>query len=230
MATLDTYYSNLFLINRKLTYVTNIRRSPYSAFFKVNIAEKSFRCPAFLISDVCDIRSGKYTDIVCPIIKSENNVQLKTVTSAFKTFFTCTGPRSLFYHVIMQNNISYYGHDGFILDSNCNPLLIPTLRVNFNNDDTLHSVDSPEFWVSYRVINSSDPIEKNIMKRLLPLVGSVSTGFQFHVYVPKLLKTFDEPAKIIIDNYDDYIVKPKKPSMAAVNQESFNKVILDNVC
>lgn len=195
----------------------------FSAFLSIDINKDSIEIPTCVAAELRNAKRKGYTKIIFPLINGESWQGCRVTTCStsntiFRTFWESGLNGTRLAHVITPKGISYYGGRGIILNSRHELLMLTTMKATLRENMVTYS--DPVCYLSYEVFeHSNELVEKNLIKVGLPMC---SIG----IYI------FDDTnricPKVIITNFDNFIVKPVRPTIDNTTVEQFNKTIVDN--
>ena len=146
----------------------------------------------------------------------------KTVSTILRRFGMVNNNSMRVAHIVTTKGVHYFGGMGFIMDSNYNPLLICTAKVDFDSNGRI-KFSNPKCNISYRVFdNSSELLEKTIIKQAIPYLSHHT------VPIPAGMHHDYSYVDIMIGDFDYMVVKPVRPTMKQAEPESINSVILNS--
>ena len=145
----------------------------------------------------------------------------RTANAIFKYFNnTIFGDRLS--KIVTNKGLTYYGGHGIILDKNMKPLVLCTAEGSFIEND--FEYNRVVIYVSPSVFNSSDVLEKGIVKTLIPAYTSNNVTLTFR----SKRKNFT-PEVVIKDFTNDFFIKPIAPKPSEITKENINTFLLDYV-
>lgn len=231
MSFINSYFGSLWLFSGgDIVPTPNVQltEDAFPAFLEVDISKGVNEIPTFLMPYYTDSIALGYKKILFNLANGgdENEIRTfrhKTISTILRKFYGATTNSIRIAHIITSKGIHYYGCKGLILDANRNPLLVSTVKCEYDATNRVLKVTNPVCRVSYRVFtNSSELVEKTIIKQGIPYYSQNTVNYGLnrtrnHEYV-----------EVVIDDYDYMIIKPSKPSFQSIVPDNINKIILDN--
>ena len=211
-----------------------LNQNAFSAYLEVDINPDNIEMPTVMLPYFRQVTENGCRRIVCNLSSGcgrhgEDSFRHKTSSAILSRFVDASGYNDMrMAKVITMKNVCYYGTKGLILDENFSPLVMGTLCMSSveNNEGRRFHLHSPKFLVSYKVFeNASGLLESLILKQVIPMfhtrevpVAGIS-HYDWH----------NEFVDVIVDDFDYMVKRPELLSMDKLSQESFNKVIYDNI-
>lgn len=199
----------------------------FGAFLRVDIRGECAEVPICMAPYYKDAYTAGCTHLVFNLVNGSDRdgrrtFTQKTASTILGWFETAGGNDMRLAHVVTTKGIDYYGGKGIILDGALNPLMITTAMLKLQPDGRLKA-ESPACKLSYRVFeNSSELVEKTILKQAIPLWGTISVSGSCDD------QCFQGRVKISIEDLDPMVVRPSVPNPSVVSNTLFNRIIAQN--
>lgn len=124
----------------------------------------------------------------------------------------------------------YYGGRGIIFDADFTPLLLCTLtaRKIQEQDEPRMVYYRPICHVNPKVFMESDKlVNKGIVKKVIPFFSNMKIGFPRDTRFR--IDPESEKVKVVVDNFDNFFIKPVKPTPSTCSNDSLNQCLVDNI-
>ena len=123
----------------------------------------------------------------------------------------------------------YYGGRGIILDRDYTPLLLCTYSVKKVLDDNGYNMvyHRPICHISPKVFSESDRVvNKGIIKKVIPFFSNTEITSPRNT---TFLTGDASKVKVVVDNFDDFFVRPNQPTPNACSNDILNECLIDNI-
>ena len=144
----------------------------------------------------------------------------RTANAIFK-YFNNTSFGDRLSRIVTNKGITYYGGHGIILDKDMKPLVLCAIEGEFTENDFIYT--RAVIYVHPSVFNSSEVVEKGIIKTLIPAYTSRSIRCFFRGNITLT------PEVVIKDFTDDFFIRPIAPKPSEFTKENINTFLLDYV-
>lgn len=249
LGSLDFPRSNSFTRNIDTNLVNFNSNNVFQRFFEVDLRGPEVEVPVFCRREVqpilvdnknfANIEEYKDNIIECYITslfvgKEETK---RTSDSMVRTMLE-TSTHYKLSKVTTNTGLVYYGGAGVIFNSRMELLMLNVVKYNLTNP--FIELLKPIMYISPKVFTGDGPVEKNILKKLIPTViaegASLNTStsmvhnkFNFSDENRNRVYTRKMPEIIIADVSDRFIHKPDMPDLSHFNDEEVNSVLKDNI-
>lgn len=249
LGSLDFPRSNSFTRNIDTNLVNFNSNNVFQRFFEIDLRGPEVEVPIFCRREVQSIlidnknfgNIEEYKDniIECYITslfvgKEETK---RTSDSMIKTMLE-TSTHYKLSKVTTNTGLVYYGGAGVIFNSRMELLMLNVVKYNLTNP--FIELLKPIMYISPKVFTGDGPVEKNILKKLIPTViaegASLNTStsmvhnkFNFSDENRNRVYTKKMPEIIIADVSDRFIHKPDMPDLSHFNDEEVNSFLKDNI-
>ena len=245
---LDFPRNNSFTRNIDTNLVNFNGNSVFQRFFEVDLRGPEVEVPIFCRREVqsilidnrnfANIEEYKDNIIECYITslfvgKEETK---RTSDSMVRTMLE-TSTHYKLCKVTTNTGLVYYGGAGVIFNSQMELLLLNTIKYNLT--DNCPELIKSVMYISPKVFTGDGPVEKNILKRLIPTV--ITHGASLSAMTSSVINRFNfpdgpgtqfvkkMPEIIIADVSDRFIHKPDIPDLSHFNDEEVNSFLKDNI-
>lgn len=248
LGSLDFPRNNSFTRNIDTNLVNFNSNSVFQRFFEIDLRGPEVEVPIFCRREVqsilidnknfANIEEYKDDIIECYITslfvgKEETK---RTSDSMVRTMLE-TSTHYKLCKVTTNTGLVYYGGAGVIFNSQMELLLLNTIKYNLTNN--YPELIKPVMYISPKVFTGDGPVEKNILKKLIPTV--ITHGASLSAMTSSVINKFNfpdgprtqfvkkMPEIIIADVSDRFIHKPDMPDLSHFNDEEVNSFLKDNI-
>ena len=175
---------------------------------------------------------GNINKIVLPLYDSNSFLERKTFNGIIKYFFDNVLYSERLQKLSTSKGDIYYGGKGIIFDGNLNPLIMCALRIKKildEHNEVVIGYYRPVCHINPIVFLESDKmLNRGIIKKLIPYYAN------YDVYLPSsynglIPMVTNKKVEILIDNFDNFFVKPVKPTISTFSNDDLNKCLVDNI-
>lgn len=124
----------------------------------------------------------------------------------------------------------YYGGKGIIFDADFTPLLLCTLtaRKVQEQERSRMAYYRPICHVNPKVFMESDKIvNKGIIKKAIPFFSNMEIEFPCDTRF--IIDPESKKVKVVVDNFDNFFIKPVKPTPSTCSNDLLNQCLVDNI-
>ena len=231
------------------TDITNFNgNNVFQRFFEVDLRGDEVEVPVFCRREVQDIlvsnrdlriTAGHEDEIVeCYITPLFVGMeQTKRTSDSMIRAMLETSTHYKLCKVTTNAGLVYYGGAGVIFNSQMELLLLNTIKYNLTNN--YPELIKPVMYISPKVFTGDGPVEKNILKKLIPTV--ITHGASLSAMTSSVINKFNfpdgprtqfvkkMPEIIVADVSDRFIHKPDMPDLSRFNDEEVNSFLKDNI-
>lgn len=249
LGSLDFPRSNSFTRNIDTNLVNFNSNNVFQRFFEIDLRGPEVEVPVFCRREVQDIlvsnrdlriTAGHEDEIVecyiTPLFVGMEQTK-RTSDSMIRTMLE-TSTHYKLSKVTTNTGLVYYGGAGVIFNSRMELLMLNVVKYNLTNP--FIELLKPIMYISPKVFTGDGPVEKNILKKLIPTViaegASLNTStsmvhnkFNFSDENRNRVYTKKMPEIIIADVSDRFIHKPDMPDLSHFNDEEVNSFLKDNI-
>ena len=248
LESLDFPRNNPFIRSIDTNLVNFNSNSVFQRFFEVDLRGPEVEVPVFCRREVQSILvdnknlaniEDKDNMIECYITslfvgKEETK---RTSDSMVRTMLE-TSTHYKLCKVTTNTGLVYYGGAGVIFNSRMELLMLNVVKYNLTNP--FIELLKPIMYISPKVFTGDGPVEKNILKKLIPTVSTegaslntvtsmVHNKFNYSGEGNTRVYTKKMPEIIIADVSDRFIHKPDMPDLSHFNDEEVNSFLKDNI-
>lgn len=173
--------------------------------------------------------ANRVEKIILPLYTNCSSVRTRTFDSTIIQMFS-TNYDSRLRMVITGKDDIYYGGSGIIFDADFTPLLLCTLAARkVQEQGETHMVYyRPVCHINPKVfMYPNEMVNKGIIKKIIPFFSNTE------VFLPSLDEfsaNFEsEKVKVIVDNFDNFFIKPVKPTPSTCSNDILNQCLVDNI-
>lgn len=248
LGSLDFPRSNSFTRNIDTNLVNFNSNNVFQRFFEIDLRGPEVEVPIFCRREVQSIlidnknfgNIEEYKDniIECYITslfvgKEETK---RTSDSMIRTMLE-TSTHYKLSKVTTNTGLVYYGGAGVIFNSRMELLMLNVVKYNLTNP--FIELLKPIMYISPKVFTGDGPVEKNILKKLIPTV--ITHGASLSAMTSSVINKFNfpdgprtqfvkkMPEIIVADVSDRFIHKPDMPDLSRFNDEEVNSFLKDNI-
>lgn len=248
LGSLDFPRSNSFTRNIDTNLVNFNSNNVFQRFFEIDLRGPEVEVPIFCRREVqsilidnknfANIEEYKDNIIECYITslfvgKEETR---RTSDSMVRTMLE-TSTHYKLCKVTTNTGLVYYGGAGVIFNSRMELLMLNVVKYNLTNP--FIELLKPIMYISPKVFTGDGPVEKNILKKLIPTV--ITHGASLSAMTSSVINKFNfpdgprtqfvkkMPEIIIADVSDRFIHKPDIPDLSHFNDEEVNSFLKDNI-
>lgn len=225
----DSFYKDVY------DYITFNDNIMYKYYLQVDLSNpNNIEVPAMIGSLVESTIIKKIRDniecekMLCPLFSDTLPLYKRTGNTIITTLFSSPIHNRLA-SVITASDDKIYGGRGIILNENFKPLLLCTIKGQIIIDENgikRFKYIKPIIRVNPSVfIDNKKIINKAIINTVLPYYCNRTVSRNTY---SSLINYFSKKPTVIIEDFDDCIVSPNKPSIADT-QDTFNQVLIDNI-
>lgn len=180
-----------------------------------------------------EVRENKkiYNQVVMPLYENNFRETRRTFDAIIKAMFT-SSYRNRLQRVTLSDNSVYFGCKGIILDSQFNPLLLATSKLNREIKDIEITAEYSNrvLYVSPRVFEEPKTlINKNIINKIIPYLSQ--TQFTLSATYGSVISSGPyEPYTIIVSEcIDDFFTCPIAPVLRSDMDNLLNECLINNI-
>lgn len=170
-------------------------------------------------------------EIIFPLFSGGISYTRRTFDSIIKVFFFSTDLNDRLRMITTNKGGVFYGGRGIILDKDFIPLLLCNLEVKKIKSGALKGnllYNRPILRINPIVFERDDLICKGIVKKLIPLFSKVDIFLPpDRADVKRRYKSI--PAKIIVEDFSNFFVKPSSPSSADTINEDLSRCLEEHI-
>lgn len=167
--------------------------------------------------------------VVLPLYANTPNVIRRTFDSIIMQMFN-TGFGSRLQKITTCKGEVYYGGKGIILEEDYTPLLLCTLtarKVHDNGKDYI-TYNRPICHINPKVFTDPNKlVNKGIIKKIIPFFSNTKVYFPYDTCF--VVDSERRKVKVIVDNFDNFFIKPVKPTPSTCSNDVLNQCIVDNI-
>lgn len=203
----QTRYPNTPMDTRNISHVYGHYLSTVKASDKF-IIPMAYYYPGFNFG-VNDLAEGTFEKLVFPIVPGERQYTKRTADPLIGyLLYTRVLNMGTVLKCSITNGQTYYGGEGFILDSDYNPLVI--FGAVCSGELSVLVRHSPISVINPVVFSRDDAVSKYIVKKLIPFMSDFdilgSFGTNYDEWKDTKMKT------LITDEISKFVVSPSRPS------------------
>ena len=200
--------------------------SPASLVFDVNLHRSSCDIPVFCINKAVDwfaSNDQKNFKAVIPLCVEYHGRQCAGAETMLKYFTRFYNYNCRLGRVFTPKGETYYGANGIILDKDFNPLMIATVRVEPETDESNHT-----FCYNRGITVHLHPRvftdDVSVLNKHLAKKGMLC--FLSHTFTSL---GNNGPVKVEIDDCSKFFQKAVKPDVQKFSEDEIQKVLQDNI-
>lgn len=247
LGSLDFPRSNSFTSNIDTNLVNFNSNNVFQRFFEIDLRGPEVEVPIFCRREVQPIlvdnknfeNIEEYKDniiecYITPLFVGKEETK-RTSDSMIRTMLE-TSTHYKLSKVTTNTGLVYYGGAGVIFNSRMELLMLNVVKYNLANP--FIELLKPIMYISPKVFTGDGPVEKNILRKLIPTViaegASLDTSTsvvhnKFNFSNENRVYTKRMPEIIIADVGDRFIHKPDMPDLSHFNDEEVNSFLKDNI-
>lgn len=126
----------------------------------------------------------------------------------------------------------YYGGKGILFDKDYTPLLLCTLTARkVHEDDEDHMVYyRPICHINPKIfLEPANIINKGIIKKVIPFFSNTEVRLPYNDTTVFNVNQDNKRVRVIIDNFDNFFIKPIKPTPSTCSNDLLNQCLVDNI-
>lgn len=213
--------------NPEINYLyNNVCGLAFSIDFSKNHLIIPMFCRSFIDDDIYNILNGGSVDECIVGLYANGRPSDKRTANAIFKYFNNTSFGDKLSKVVTNKGVIYYGGHGIILDKDMKPLVLCAIEGEFIENNFIRNdfkYTRAVIYVHPSVFNSSEVVEKGIIKTLIPAYTSRSIRCFFRGNITLT------PEVVIKDFTDDFFIKPVVPKPSEFTKENINTFLLDYV-
>jgi hypothetical protein len=249
LGSLDFPRSNTYPRDIDVNLVNFNSNNVFQRFFEIDLRGPEVEVPVFCRRAVQsilidnknfeNIEEHKDDIIECyitPLFVSKEETK-RTSDSIVRTMLETSTHHKLS-KVTTNTGLVYYGGAGVIFNSRMELLMLNVVKYNLTNP--FIELLKPIMYISPKVFTGDGPVEKNILKKLIPTVitegASLNTNTsmvhnKFNYFEENGTRVYTKrvPEIIIADVSDRFIRKPDLPELARFSNEDVNDFLRENI-
>lgn len=221
----NSHYRSNFISSSPNPEINYLYNNVCGLAFSIDCSKKHLIIPMFCRSTIDDaIRSilggGSADECIVGLYANGRTSDKRTANAIFK-YFNNTSFGDRLSRVVTNKGVTYYGGHGIILDKDMKPLVLCAVEGEFIENDFKYT--RAVIYVHPSVFNSSEVVEKGIIKTLIPAYTSRSIRCFFRGNITLT------PEVVIKDFTDDFFIKPVVPKPSEFTKENINTFLLEYV-
>lgn len=213
--------------NSEINYLyNNVCGLAFSIDFSKNHLIIPMFCRSFIDDAIYNILNGGSVDECIVGLYANGRPSDKRTANAIFKYFNNTSFGDKLSKVVTNKGVIYYGGHGIILDKDMKPLVLCAIEGEFIENNFIRNdfkYTRAVIYVHPSVFNSSEVVEKGIIKTLIPAYTSRSIRCFFRGNITLT------PEVVIKDFTDDFFIKPVVPKPSEFTKENINTFLLDYV-
>ena len=179
-------------------------------------------CRALIEDSIFNVLNGISVDENIVYLYANGIPSDKRTANAIFKYFNSTIFGDRLSKIVTNKGAVYYGGHGIILDKNMKPLVLCAAEGEFTDNNFKYT--RAVIYVHPSVFNSSEVVEKGIIKTLIPAYTSSSIRLLFINEAMEFT-----PEVVIKDFTDDFFIRPIAPKPSGFTKENINTFLLDYV-
>lgn len=213
--------------NPEINYLyNNVCGLAFSIDFSKNHLIIPMFCRSFIDDVIYNILNGGSVDECIVGLYANGRPSDKRTANAIFKYFNNTSFGDKLSKVVTNKGVIYYGGHGIILDKDMKPLVLCAIEGEFIENNFIRNdfkYTRAVIYVHPSVFNSSEVVEKGIIKTLIPAYTSRSIRCFFRGNITLT------PEVVIKDFTDDFFIRPIAPKPSEFTKENINTFLLDYV-
>lgn len=170
---------------------------------------------------------------VCPLYMGGADIQARTIRSILKTMLV-TPENCRLSAVTSAKGEKYYGGLGIIFDSTMTCILFCTVK--YILEGTEIKMTDPVMYIHPKVFSSNGIVEKNIIKKIIPIV--LEKGVALHSHRASNIFNYEEgkdpyiykaPRIVVSERANNFLSSPDVPILENFTNEKINEYLADNI-
>lgn len=221
-------YSNILLTpferSAQGTYLNNQNYFSFDYFIDIDCTQPVIEIPTInlhsilttLTTNINILPKDKISNIVIPLWKPTISCVKNTSDSILKFAFIDTRFDIRIRKILTLKNETYYGGRGIILNKDFEPLLLCTMDAVKDKVFATYNTINPTIHINNKIfLEEKGLISTHIIKKMIPFYST-------HTFR-------GEKFKIVIENMENYLKKPAKPSIETFSNEAINDLLVENM-
>lgn len=222
----DSHYRSNSISSNPNPEINYLYNNVCGLAFSIDCSKKHLIIPMFCRTFIDDaiysiLNGGSASECIVGLYANGRPSDKRTANAIFK-YFNNTSFGDRLSRVVTNKGVTYYGGHGIILDKDMKPLVLCAIEGEFIENDFKYT--RAVIYVHPSVFNSSEVVEKGIIKTLIPAYTSRS----IRCFIRGNIITLT-PEVVIRDFTDDFFIKPVVPKPSEFTKENINTFLLDYV-